>query len=57
MKFCVHKTQRKGAMTLQETEPKLLASVRGSPTEVWNGGTHHRDGSTGRNSPGSSSLV
>ena len=57
MKFCVHKTQRKGAMTLQETEPKLLASVRGSPMEVWNGGTHHRDGSTGRNSPESSSLV
>ena len=28
------KTWRKGAVTLQETEPKLPASVRGSPVEV-----------------------
>ena len=28
------KTRRKGAVTLQETEPKLPASVRGSPVEV-----------------------
>ena len=29
------KTQRKGAETLQETEPNLLASVTGSPVEAW----------------------
>ena len=31
------KTQRKGAVTLQETEPKLSASVGGPPVKVWVG--------------------
>ena len=31
------KTQRKGAVIPQETEPKLPASVGGSPVEVWVG--------------------
>ena len=29
------KTQRKGAMTPRDTEPKLPATVEGSPVEVW----------------------
>ena len=31
------KTQRRGAVTPEETEPKLPASVRGPPVEVWVG--------------------
>ena len=31
------KTRRKGALTPQDTEPKLPASVEGSPVEVWVG--------------------
>ena len=42
--FACTKTQRKGAVTLQETEPKLPASVGGSPVKMWIGRAHHRDG-------------
>ena len=34
-KFVCTKTQRKGAMTQQETEPKLPPSVGRFPVEVW----------------------
>ena len=37
-KICTHQeTQRKGAVTPQETEPKLPASVGGCPVEAWVG--------------------
>ena len=31
------KTQGKGAVTLQETEPDIFAGVGGSPVEAWGG--------------------
>ena len=43
------KTRKKGAMTPQETEPKLPASVGGSPVEVWVSNGQHKDGGTGSN--------
>ena len=43
------KTQRKGVVTPQETEPKLLVRVGGSPVKVW---AHHGDEGTGNSSPG-----
>ena len=35
--FACTKTQRKGAVTPQETEPKLPASVGGPPVKEWVG--------------------
>ena len=35
--FVHTKTQRRGAMTSQDTEPKVPASVGGPPREVWVG--------------------
>ena len=34
----------KEQLTPQETEPDLLATVGGSPVEVWVSRAHHRDG-------------
>ena len=34
-KSCTHQTQKKGAVTPQEIESKLPASVRSSPMEAW----------------------
>ena len=33
--FTCTETQRRGAVTTQETEPKLPASVGGPPVEAW----------------------
>ena len=33
----MHQTQRKGAMSPKETEPKLHSSVAGPPVEAWVG--------------------
>ena len=33
--FAFAKTQRRGAVTPQETEPKLPASVDGAPVQAW----------------------
>ena len=35
--FAYTKTQRRAMLTPQDTEPKLPASVRGAPAEVWIG--------------------
>ena len=38
-KPCMHRTQEKGAVTPQETDPDLPVSVQESPADVWvNGG-------------------
>ena len=42
------KTQRRGAVTPQETEPELPASAGGPPVEHGLAGAHHRDRATGR---------
>ena len=44
------KTQRKGAVTAQEAEPKLPARVGRLPVGAWAGSGHHRDGGTGSSS-------
>ena len=50
------KTQREGAMSPQETDPKLSASVGGSPVEVWVSSGFRRDDGTG-SSPGKRLLA
>ena len=51
------KTQGKGAVTPQETEPNLPASVGGFPMEVWISSGLLRDGGTSRSSPGRGTLL
>ena len=45
------KTQRKGAVTPQETEPKPPTSVGGSPVEMWLGKGIPQGWGTGCSSP------
>ena len=49
--------QRKRAVTPQETEPQLPASIGGSPVEVWVGSGSTQDRGTGSSSPRRSPLV
>ena len=46
-----------GAVTPQETEPKLHASVGGSPVEAWVGRGSHRPGGTGSSCLGRSPVA
>ena len=56
-KSYTHQHQRKGAVTPRETEPKLPASVGGSPAEVWVGSGSTQDRGTGSSSPRRSPLA
>ena len=46
-KFCMHQDSEERTVTPQEMEPKLLASVGGTPVEMCVDRAHHRDGGTG----------
>ena len=51
------KTQREGAVTPQETEMKLPASVGGSSVEALVGSGSSQDGGSGSSSPGKFPLA
>ena len=46
--FAGTKTQRRGAVTPQETEPELPGGVGGPPVEHGLAGANHSDGGTAR---------
>ena len=57
IKPCTYRTQEKGAVTPEETEPDLPVSVWESPVEVWvNSGLPWGQGRD-YNSPGSCSML